>query len=180
MIQQSIIVAILGVFTWTVSLWTTYQSELYCNSLYIGPILDSYGVKKIDRSKIVYVVGIFGTIIGGLGVYQMFFSNFINILGAMGPPLCAPILADYFIIYKNDKTKYDESTLNNQPKYRWAGIITFLVGGGLGYLFEYHISLPGDLPSGLVAMVIAFILYVAIYKITPDYKEDLQLIEGVK
>lgn len=180
MIQQSIIIAILGVFTWTVSLWTTDQSELYCNSLYLGPIFDSYGAKNINRSKIVYVVGIFGTIIGGLGVYQMFFSNFINILGAMGPPLCAPILADYFIIYKDNKTKYDASTLNIQPKYRWAGIITFVVGGLLGYIFEYHTRLPGDFPSGLAAMIIAFVLYIVIYKLTPDYKEDLALIEGVK
>ncbi len=34
----------------------------------------------------------------------------------MEPLLCAPILADYFIIYKDDKTKYDASTLNKQPK----------------------------------------------------------------
>ena len=180
MIEQSMLVAILGVFTWTVSLWTTDQSELYCNSLYLGPIFDSFGIKRIKRSRIVYVIGIFGTIIGGLGVYQMFFADFINILGAVGPPLCAPILADYFVIYRNDKTKYDKATLRTQPKYRWARIISFLVGGSLGYILQYHLRLPGDFPSGLGALFIAFLIYIAIYKLTPDYKDDQILIKGVQ
>lgn len=180
MVQQGIIIAILGVFTWTVSLWTTDQSELYCNSLYLGPIFDSFGAKDINRSKIVYVVGIFGTVIGALGVYQMFFANFINILGAVGPPIVAPILADYFIVNKNNRSKYSKETLNIQPKYRWAGIASFLIGGALGYIFQYHLRLPGDFPSGLAALIIALIIYTVIYKLTPDYKEDQVLIEGLQ
>lgn len=180
MITQSIFVAIIGVFCWTVSLWTTDQSELYCNSLYLGPVFDAFGKKNINRSKIVYIVGVFGTIIGALGVYQMYFSNFINILGAVGPPICAPILADYFVVHKNNKKKYDKSTLYSQPKYRWSGIISFAIGGVLGYLFQYHIALPGDFPSGLAALIISFLVYIAIYRFTPDYKEDQLLIESVK
>jgi cytosine permease len=180
MIVQSMLLAILGVFTWTVSLWTTNQSELYCNSLYLGPIFDSLGMKDINRSRIAFVIGTFGTIIAALGVYQMFFANFISILGAVGPPICAPILADYFIVYRNDKTKYDKRTLYNQPEYRWAGIVSFVVGGILGYLFEYYIKLPGDFPSGLAALIIAFIVYVAIYKLVPDYEEDKKLIEKLQ
>lgn len=92
MVLQSILIAIIGVFCWTVSLWTTNQSELYCNSLYIGPVFDTLGIENIKRSKIVYVVGIFGTVIAAFGVYQMFFANFINILGAIGPPITAPMM----------------------------------------------------------------------------------------
>lgn len=180
MLAQSMLIAVIGVFCWTVSLWTTDQSELYCNSLYLGPVFDAFGKENINRSKIVYVVGIFGTIIGALGVYQMYFSNFINILGAVGPPICAPILADYFVVYRNNRKKYDKSTLYSQPKYRWSGIISFAIGGVLGYLFQYHITLPGDLPSGLAALFIAFIVYIVIYKFTPDYKEDQFLLESVK
>jgi cytosine permease len=53
-------------------------------------------------------------------------------------------------------------------------------GGILGYLFEYYIKLPGDFPSGLAALIIAFIVYVAIYKLVPDYEEDKKLIEKLQ
>lgn len=110
----------------------------------------------------------------------MFFANFINILGAVGPPIVAPILADYFIVNKNNRSKYSKETLNIQPKYRWAGIASFLIGGALGYIFQYHLRLPGDFPSGLAALIIALIIYTVIYKLTPDYKEDQVLIEGLQ
>ncbi|MDO5714554.1 MAG: cytosine permease [Tissierellia bacterium] len=179
MLIQSFMLAILGVFTWTVSLWTTNQSELYCNSLYLGPIFDALGKKRIIRSKIVYIVGIFGTLIAALGVYQMFFSDFINILGAIGPPLASPILADYFVVYRKDKRKYAQGTLNAHPEYRWSGIISFIVGGLLGYIFQYHMTLPYDFPSGVAASAIAFIIYIGIYKMTPDYKDDKTIMEKV-
>ena len=108
------------------------------------------------RSRLVACVGTIGSIIGSLALYQMFFADFINILGAIAPPVCAPILADYFII---SREKYDIRLLEKHPAFRWAGVISFIVGGAFGYLFQYVWKLPGDLPSGLVAMLIAFVLY---------------------
>ena len=177
MLRQSVLLAIIGVFAWTVSLWTTDCSELYCNSLYLGPALTALGVRNIVRSRLVACVGTIGSIIGSLALYQMFFADFINILGAIAPPVCAPILADYFII---SREKYDIRLLEKHPAFRWAGVISFIVGGAFGYLFQYVWKLPGDLPSGLVAMLIAFVLYIILYRMTPDKEADKRLIELLK
>ena len=169
------IAAILGVFVWTTALWTTDNGELYCNSLYTGPALDAFGV-KVSRKVLVGICGGIGTILGSLAFYQLFFADFINVLGSMAPPLCAPILADYFVFGKN---KYDVKLLNKHPSVRWAGLISFGIGAILGFLFQYVIPLPLGLPAGLVAMLISFVLYIAIYKMTPDYKVDQALVQSL-
>lgn len=179
MITQSILIGIVGVFCWTVSLWTTDQSELYCNSLYLGPVFDAFGKKDVNRTKIVYVVGVFGTIIGALGIYQMYFSNFINILGAMGPPIAAPILTDYFIINRKLRKKYDGNLLYSQPAFRWSGIISYIVGAIFGYLFEYQVKLPGDFPSGIAALAISTVVYLVLYKAMGEDKSDRKLAETI-
>jgi len=168
MLDKGLLLALIGVFAWTASLWTTNNAELYCNSLYVGPVMSSYN-KKVDRRMIVLVVGIVGTIMGSLAFYQMFFADFITILGAMFLPLAGPLIADYYIVKKR---KYNLSELNTQPKYRVAGISSFLIGAALGLSFQYGITLPFGLPSGLVALVITMILYPVIYKLSNDSKFD--------
>lgn len=176
MLGVNAIVAIIGVVVWTTALWTTDNGELYCNSLYTGPALDAFGVKA-NRKTLVIICGVLGTILGALAFYQLFFADFINVLGSMAPPLCAPILADYFIFGKN---KYNAEFLNKQPTIRWAGIISFVIGAVLGFLFQYKIPLPFGFPAGLGAMIISFIIYVAIYKLTPDAKVDRELAASAK
>ncbi len=174
MMGLSILFAIIGVFAWTTSLWTTDNSELYCNALYVGPILDSVGART-NRKIIVAICGTLGTFLGSIGFYQIFFATFINTLGAIAPPLCAPILADYYII---GKKKYDSSYLEKQPNVRWAGIISFVVGAFLGYMFQYQWTVPFGLPSGILAMIISFVVYIVIYKISSDAKADRTLMSS--
>ena len=66
--------------------------------------------------------------------------------------------------------------LHRQPNVRWAGIISFAIGAFLGFLFQYVIPLPLGLPSGLFAMTVSFLIYIAIYKYTPDRKADDDLV----
>lgn len=171
MIGAGVIWAILGVVVWTTALWTTDNSELYCNALYTGPALDELGI-RVERKKIVIVVGILGTILGAAAFYQLFFADFINALGAIAPPLAAPILADFFVVGK--EKKYNTKFLGKQPAIRWAGIIAFAVGAFIGYYFQYVAVLPYGLPSGLFALLVSFVLYIVIYKITPDAKADAE------
>ena len=170
------LVAILGVVVWTTALWTTDNGELYCNSLYTGPVLHSFGF-KVSRKKVVLVVGIIGTILGSLAFYQLFFADFINVLGVMGPPIASPILADYFVAGK--KGKYDGNALSKQPAFRWAGLISFIIGAATALIFSYVTVLPFGFPSGIFAMVVAFIVYVLIYKATPDAKVDAQIVNEI-
>lgn len=177
MISSGVILAIIGVIVWTTALWTTDNSELYCNSMYTGPALESLGI-EIERKKIVIVVGILGTILGAAAFYQLFFADFINALGSIAPPLAAPILADFFISGK--EKKYDPRALDKQPAIRWAGILSFVIGAIVGWYFQYVTPLPWGLPAGLFALLVSFVLYIIIYKITPDAKADAAILEELK
>lgn len=112
MLGVNAIIAVVGVFVWTTALWTTDNGELYCNALYTGPSLDAVGI-HVSRKKLVAICGILGTILGSLAFYQLLFENFINVLGSMAPPLCAPILADYFVIGRRKQKKYDSELLDS-------------------------------------------------------------------
>lgn len=166
MMAKSVIFAIIGVFAWTASLWTTNNAELYCNSLYSGPVLSSFG-KKIDRRKLVLIAGVLGTILGSLAFYQIFFADFITILGAGAPPIAGPILADYYLVKKQ---KYEIENYDKLPNIKMAGILSFGIGASLGIIFQYFITLPFGLPSGLVALVLTVIIYPIVHKILHSKK----------
>ena len=171
MLDKSLLFALVGALAWTASLWTTNNAELYCNSLYTGPIFSSY-VKLIDRKKLVLWAGIIGTILGSLAFYQIFFADFITVLGAAAPPLAGPLIADYYFVKRR---QYITENLDSEPDYRTTGILAFVIGGALGLFFQYVMPLPYGLPSGLFALLITIVLYVAIYKRTSDYVYDVDL-----
>lgn len=171
MLGKSVLLGIIGVFAWTTSLWTTNNAELYCNSLYMGPVFSSFG-KVIDRRKLVLYAGIIGTLLGSLAFYQILFGAFITILGAAAPPLAGPLLADYYFIKKQ---KYDVDLFDKQPKFRRTGVVSFLIGGSLGIIFQYFLPLPYGLPSGLTALLITIILYVILYRyLEKPVKEEVK------
>jgi cytosine permease len=171
MLGKSFLLAVIGTISWTLSLWTTNDSELYCNALYTGNALAIFG-KIFEKRILVLYAGILGTIIGSLAFYQIFFDKFITVLGAMAPPLAGPIIADYYIIKKQN---YVLEHYDKQPDYRAAGVVSFLIGAALGLVFEYFIRLPYDLPSGLVALVITVIIYTFVYSYTGDKEHDAKL-----
>ena len=110
---------------------------------------------------------------------MLFFADFINVLGSMAPPLCAPILADYFVIGKRKNKKYSTELLNKHPAVRWAGVVSFAIGAILGYVFQYIVPLPYGLPAGLFAMVVSFIIYILIYNLTPDARIDDKMVKEI-
>src|SRR5699024_9928135 len=107
--------AFIGVIGWIAALWTTNNAELYCNAQYTGPVISSYKEKPVKRKNIVLVVGIIGTIISAVGFYQLFFEDFITVLGAAFLPLGGPIIADYYLIKKQ---YYNVGEVHNQRKYK--------------------------------------------------------------
>lgn len=159
MYTKGIFLTILGVVVWTTSLWTTENSELYSNSLYTGPVLRGFNM-KIKRSTLVLIVGVVGTILGSLGFYQLFFNDFITILGAAFVPLVAPIIADYFLLRRG---AFTPDSYNTQPAIRWNGVVSFIIGGGAGLLIEYVWPLPNDFSSSLAALAIAFVVHIILH-----------------
>ncbi len=159
MYTKGIFLTIVGVIVWTTSLWTTENSELYSNSLYVGPVLRGFNF-NVRRATLVLVVGVVGTVLGSLGFYQLFFNDFITVLGAAFVPLVAPIIADYFLLRRGAFTPDSHA---KQPALRWNAIISFVVGGTAGLLFQYVWPLPNDFSSSLAALVIAFIVHIVLH-----------------
>ena len=166
MLGKSAFLAIIGVLAWTASLWTTNNAELYCNSLYTGPVLATFD-KIIERKKLVLAAGILGTIIGSLAFYQLFFADFIGVLGAGATPVVGPLLADYYFIKKRN---YNKDDYNEQPLYRKAGVISFFIGSISGIILEYVFEI--GFSTGLLALFISMISYLIIYRISGDIEFD--------
>ncbi|WP_240651679.1 purine-cytosine permease family protein [Serratia microhaemolytica] len=157
MLGKSVILATIGVLTWTLSLWTTNDAELYCNSLYTGPVLDSVGI-KVNKKTLILIVGILGTLLGSLGFYQILFSQFITYLGTMAPPLAGPLLADYYL---SRRCNYPLDQLNKQPNFNWAGVISAVLGMSAGLAFSLYNVLP-NWPTGLLALLLTIVTYALI------------------
>lgn len=163
MCQQGIVLAIIGVIVWTTSLWTTNNSELYSNALYAGPALHTLGM-KVKRKKIVLIVGTVGTILGALGFYQMFFADFITVLGAAFVPLAGPIIADYYFLRSSE---YTTRNVTLQPILHLPGVISFLIGATCGIVFQYVFPLPGGFSSGIAALLITVVVHIALRFASP-------------
>ncbi|WP_277050412.1 purine-cytosine permease family protein [Ruania albidiflava] len=159
MYTKGLVLTIIGVIVWTTSLWTTENSELYSNSLYTGPVLHGFGV-GVKRKSLVLIVGVVGTILGSLAFYQLFFNDFITVLGAAFVPLVSPIIADYFLLRRG---AFTPTSYREQPPVRWFAVISFIVGAGCGLLFQYVWPLPGDFSASLAALVIAFVVHVVLH-----------------
>lgn len=159
MYTQGILLTIIGVIVWTTSLWTTENSELYSNSLYTGPVLHGFGINA-RRSTLVLIVGVLGTILGSLAFYQLFFNDFITVLGAAFVPLVSPIIADYFLLRRG---AFTPTSPREQPAVRWFAVISFLFGAASGLVFQYLAPLPGNFSASLGALVIAFFVHVILH-----------------
>ncbi len=169
MYANGILLALIGVIVWTTSLWTTNNSELYCNAIYTGSALNSVGV-KVRRGTLVLIVGIVGTILGSIGFYQMFFSDFITVLGAAFVPLAGPIIADYYLLRRGE---YGPDMLERQAKVRWNGVISFSVGAICGILFQFAVPLPGGFSSGIAALIITFFVHIALHYAMPSHSRTI-------
>ncbi|WP_022867972.1 purine-cytosine permease family protein [Schaalia vaccimaxillae] len=168
MVENGLILTILGVVLWVLALWTTNMSELYCNALYLGPAAEAVGY-RLQRRKIVIIVGAIGTLLGSLGFYSLFFGDFITVLGAAFVPLAGPILADFYLVRRSE---YSTADPNDLPAVRWPAVLSFIVGAFAGIAFQYWIPLPGDFPSGLGALILTFFLHLLLSRFMANRTEQ--------
>ena len=92
-------------------------------------------------TSLLSVPSIIAAFTASISLASLFGARAMSLPAAIAPPVCAPILADYFII---SREKYDIRLLEKHPAFRWAGVISFIVGGAFGYLFQYVWKLPSS------------------------------------
>lgn len=125
--------------------WTTNDNNLYTASLGLSNIL------PLKRNTIVLGIGILGSIVGGLGIAN-YFVNWLNVLGIGVPPMAGVIIADYYLIRKQD---YASIKLGSLPNINNAAIISWIVGIIVGFTVKWGIA---SINSLVATMVVYFLL----------------------
>ena len=130
--------------------WTTNDNNLYTASLGLSNI---FNVKK---SKITLTIGILGSILGGIGAAN-YFINWLSILGIGVPPMAGVIMADYYLIRKQNYRFKDEKQL---PEWNINAIISWIIGCIVGFTFKFGIA-------SINSLIVSIIVYTVLMKIKP-------------
>lgn len=128
--------------------WTTNDNNLYTSSLGFRNIFN------IKKSRITLIVGISATIIGALGLSDLF-TGWLNILGIGLPPMAGIIVADYFIIRKQH---YEFKKGTKYCRWNLLAFGSWLIAGLVGYVVKWGIA-------SINSLVVGFVVYIALSKI---------------
>jgi len=134
--------------------WTTNDNNLYTSSLGLSNI---FNVKK---SKLVLIIGIFGSILGAFGIAD-YFIGWLSLLGIGVPPMAGVIIADYYIIRKQSYNFDFEDVVSDWNK---NAIIAWSGGSFVGFFIKSGIA-------SLNGLIAAIILHVALTKLTTSGKK---------
>lgn len=128
--------------------WTTNDNNIYTSSLGLVQVFGG------NRYKYAIIVGLVGSVLGGLGIAEHF-TEFLNFLGIGIPPMAGIMIADYYLI----KGKTCRLSIESLRNYNYSAIVSWIIGGLSGYLVNWGI------PS-LNSLMVSFIVYLILnYKL---------------
>lgn len=134
--------------------WTTNDNNLYTSSLGLSNIF------TVKKSTITLIIGIVGSILGGLGVAK-YFVSWLSILGIGVPPMAGVIIADYYIVRKKNYSTMDENQLSN---WNINAIISWLIGSIVGFTVKVGIA-------SVNSLVVTMIVYIILMKVHNEAKK---------
>jgi len=120
-------------FVLVVSIWTTNDQNIYSAVLGMSSALDEH--IKLPRWLLTLVMGVVSTLLGALGIMEVF-TSFLNLLNALIPPVAAVIIADYYF-YNWNSGLYDYESAGRLRKFRVNTCLSALVGIAVGLLCNY-------------------------------------------
>lgn len=126
--------------------WTTNDNNLYTSSLGLANIFN------ISKSKLTLIIGILGSILGGLGIAN-YFSGWLNILGIGVPPMAGIIIADYYVVRKQSYRFIKD--VKQIPEWNVNALTAWILGSIVGFVLKVGIA---SINSLLVAMLVYLIL----------------------
>jgi cytosine permease len=94
------------------------------------------------------ILGIIGTIIAVLGVWD-YFINWLNLLGVIVPPIGAIIIMDQFVVRKNTSESY---TLRLKPFAAW------IIGSAAALIVNYQLPALSVAVVGIIVSAAAYLL----------------------
>ncbi|MFK7886560.1 MAG: cytosine permease [Gammaproteobacteria bacterium] len=142
MLAQGAVVGGIGVMAMSLALWTTGDTNLYL------PAVQTASVFRRPQKVTTVICGLLGTVLG-LGIYQQFLS-FIDVMGAIVPPLIGPLLIDYYVV---NRRKYDSFDVNHFQKWNPIAFIAYAIGAAATFFS------PDWAAKALVGLLISMAAY---------------------
>ncbi len=167
----------IAAFVLIIATWTTNDNNLYSSAR--GITNAAYGIVKIPRIGLTVVIGLISTMLGALGIANIFVP-FLNFLGVVIPPIAAVIIADFWIYHRSN---YKFELMDRQPTFYVDNCIAALIGSLVGCTMNaapygfgvpFMMNIAEKFPSCLIAMAASMIAYVIIHAIHPDRRPSDQ------
>lgn len=177
LILASLGVPFIGLIALVLATWTTNVTNAYSGGLALSNLL---GLDESRSRLTTAVAGGIGTLLAAFGLLNAF-QGFLSLMSALLPPLAGVIIAEYWIVKKGDKTKFEA-----KKGFAPAGMIAFLVGAFLacvtGGTFASFPRLIEAAPwlnkpffvGPVNGIIVSLILYVILDKVLPEKKSAVE------
>ena len=152
---------VIGMLVLILATWTTNVGNAYSAGI---AVVNVFKLKDDKRAVVTAVCGIIGILLS-LGGIVYYFVDFLSILSYLITPICAVLIADYWVMGKGKAEEWAPF-----PGVNWLGIIAWLIGAAVTYLNK--VFLP-EITGIAVTIVIYWILCKAVKnpKYNPFAKE---------
>lgn len=145
---------VVGLLVLILATWTTNVGNAYSAGIATVSVLK---LKDDKRAIVTAVCGLLGIIIS-LGGIIYYFVDFLSWLSYLTTPICAILIADYWILGKgNAKTWKPFNGVN------WLGVVSWLAGSAITYFDTFFIP-------EIVGIVCTMALYIILCKVVKNPK----------
>ena len=137
---------IVGMLVLILATWTTNVGNAYSAGI---AVVNVFKLKDDKRAAVTAICGIIGILLS-LGGIVYYFVDFLSILSYLITPICAVLIADYWVMGKGKAEEWAPF-----PGVNWLGIVAWLTGAAVTYLNK--VFLP-EITGIAVTIVIYWIL----------------------
>lgn len=134
---------VIGMLVLILATWTTNVGNAYSAGI---AVVNALKLKDDKRPIVTAVCGIIGILIS-LGGIVYYFVDFLSILSYLITPICAVLIADYWIMGKGKAEGWKEF-----PGVNWLGITAWIIGTLVTYFDTFFIP-------EIVGIVVTIIVY---------------------
>ncbi len=161
---------VLGVCIVVASTVKLNDINLYSSGLGLATMINALFNKKVNRSVMLWTLGIIGTVLSVLQVIN-YFTAFLTLLGVALPPVAGIMVIDYYILKRNraalDETRAKGTLPSKVEKWNPIAIVAWVLAFCVGEFSSlYNIGIPG-----LNSLIFAGIVYWAIMSIYKSAKK---------
>lgn len=144
----------IGMLVLILATWTTNVGNAYSAGI---AVVNIFKLKDDKRAIVTAICGIIGILLS-LGGIVYYFVDFLSILSYLITPICAVLIADYWVMGKGKAEGWKPF-----PGVNWLGVCAWLVGAAVTYLNK--IFMPE-----IVGIAVTIIVYVILCKAVKNPK----------